>query len=137
MVHKSSFIPGLSKFIDEAVLSHYPPSSMKRIIMAGAISLYLKKNDGFIDTIMSNPLISSLGVVSADGKVDIETLHVALKSEVKKAGFMRLSVPFVGNIDFTPEDVDILYKYIVEADSTTMLPATTPQFNSNMNGGIY
>ena len=40
MVHKTSIIPGLSQFLDNTVLSHYPPTSIKRIVAAGAIALY-------------------------------------------------------------------------------------------------
>lgn len=138
MVHKSSFIPGLSKFIDESILSHYPASSMKRILMAGAVSLYLKQNEGIVDTLTNNPLFTSLGVVKSDGTIDAETLRDALKSEIKKAGFMRISVPMIGNIDFTPDDVDTLYKFVVEADAATSKPFTPqPQSSIVNNGGIY
>lgn len=141
MVHKSSFIPGISRFIDESILSHYPATSMKRILMAGAVSLYLKKSDNMIDTLASNPLFTGLGVMCADGNVNIEVLRDALKSEIQKAGFMRLSLPLIGDIDFTPEDVDTLYKFIVEADSSSSIPQiTSPQAplpNTNYNGGVY
>jgi hypothetical protein len=142
MVHKSSFIPGLSKFIDESVLSHYPASSMKRILMAGAVSLYLKQNQSMVDTLASNPLFTGLGVMGTEGYVNIEALRDALKSEIQKAGFMRLSVPFVGDIDFTPDDVDTLYKFIVEADSSISRPLSnttqTPTPNvTTYNGEVY
>jgi hypothetical protein len=141
MVHKSSFIPGLSRFIDESILSHYPATSMKRILMAGAVSLYLKQSNNLIDTLASNPLFTGLGVMSADGNVNIEVLRDALKSEIQKAGFMRLSLPVVGDIDFTPDDVDTLYKFIVEADSSSstqqLTSSQTPLPTINYNGGVY
>ena len=137
MIHKSSLLPGVSKFIDENILAHYPPTSMKRILMAGAISLYLKQNEGMIDSLTSNPLFTSLGVVKDSGMIDIETVRDTLRNEINKAGFMRLTLPIVGDVDFTTEDVDALYKFIVEANttvpqipSTTSLPVTT-------NGCIY
>jgi hypothetical protein len=106
--------------------------------MAGAVSIYLKKNEGIVDTIMNNPLISGLGVVKNDGMVDIELLRDALKGEINKAGFMRLTLPIIGDIDFTPDDVDTLYKFVVEADSTTRPQIATPQAQTNMyNGGVY
>jgi hypothetical protein len=142
MVHKSSFIPGLSRFIDESVLSHYPVNSMKRILMAGAVSLYLKQNENMIDTLASNPLFTGLGVVGTNGNINIEVLRDALKGEIHKAGYMRLTIPFIGDIDFTPEDVDTLYRFIVEADSTNSnsLPnaAPPPLPNvSNYNTEVY
>jgi hypothetical protein len=117
MVHKTSIIPGLSKFIDENVLAHYPATSMKRILMAGAVSLYLKQNSGTVDMLLSNPLFSSLGVVHDNGMIDIDLLRDTLKSEIKKAGFMRWSIPLVGDIDFTTDDVDALYRFITELNT--------------------
>lgn len=138
MVHKSSLIPGFSRFIDESVLAHYSPTSMKRIIMAGAVSLYIKRNEGIVDTLTSNPLFAGLGVVEDAGMINIDPIRDVLKSEINKAGFMRVTVPMVGDIDFTSEDIDALYKYIVEANtqSITSTPTTSPTLLVN-NGGVY
>jgi hypothetical protein len=137
MVHKSSVLPGLSKFIDESVLSHYPATSMKRILMAGAVSLYLKKNEGIVDTLTSNPLFSGIGVVHDNGMVELEPLRDTLKSEINKVGFMRLTLPMVGDIDFTTEDVDSLYKYIMEANTQATTYTTPTPASVINNGGVY
>ena len=134
MVHKSSLIPGLSKFIDENVLSHYPATAMKRIIMAGAVSLYLKQNEGIVDTLTSNPLFTGLGVVHDNGMIDLEIIKDTLKNEVNKVGFMRLSVPMIGDIDFTSEDIDALYRFITETNTAI----TTSNLSASVNnGGVY
>jgi hypothetical protein len=134
MVHKSSLIPGVSKFIDESVLSHYPATSMKRILMAGAVSLYLKQNEGIVDTITSNPLFSGLGVIHDNGMINIDAVKDVLKTEIDKAGFMRLSLPLIGDIDFTTEDIDCLYRFITEANTARIAPPVTTNIN---NGGVY
>ena len=133
MVHKSSLLPGLSKFIDESVLAHYPATSMKRILMAGAVSLYLKQNEGVVDTITNNPLFTGLGIVHDNGMIDIDTVKDVLKGEINKAGFMRLSLPMIGDIDFTTEDVDSLYRFITELN-TTSVPTPASVIS---NGGVY
>lgn len=133
MVHKSSLIPAFSKFIDENILSHYPATSMKRILMAGGISLYMKQNEGIIDTIANNPLFAGLGVVTEDGLVDIDKLKDTLKCEINKAGFMRLSIPLIGDIDFTTEDVDTLYRNILQVNDSM----STPQPQVLNTGGVY
>lgn len=136
MVHKSSVVPGLSKFIDENILAHYAPTSMKRILMAGAVSLYLKKNEGIVDMITSNPLFIATGVVQNDGMIDLDTLRDTLRREVNKAGFMRLNVPIVGDIDFTPDDIDALHKFITEANTqtTSTIVPTQSSLQSNLSG---
>ena len=138
MVQKCSLIPGISKFIDENVLAQYPANSMKRILMAGAVSLYLKQNEGVVESMISNPLLTGLGVVKDNGLIDIDPVRDVLKSEINKAGFMRVSIPLVGDIDFTSEDVDALYKSIVEANTQISHPAVIPnQVPVINNGGVY
>jgi hypothetical protein len=118
MVHKTSIIPGLSKFVDNVILSHYSPTSMKRIVVAGGISLYLKQNQSMIDTLSSNPLVQGLGIVSEDGMVDIDAIREVIKSEIAKAGFMRVNIPIIGDVDFTSDDIDSLYRYILNQDNS-------------------
>lgn len=137
MVHKSSIMPGISKFIDESVLAHYPATSMKRILMAGAVSLYMKNNEGIVDTLTSNSLFSGLGVAHDNGLVDLTPVRDALKEEIHKAGFMRVSLPMVGDIDFTTEDVDALYRYIVEANAQLSSPHAPSAPSMISNGGVY
>lgn len=121
MVHKTSLIPGLSKFIDSSILAQYPPTSMKRIIGAGALSLYLNQSNGSIDN-----FLSALGLVSDDNMVKLESARDVLKNEITKAGFMRIHLPILGDVDFTSEDVDKLYQDILSIDaavSTSSIPS--------------
>jgi hypothetical protein len=108
MVHKTSIIPGLSKFIDSDILSQYPPTSMKRIAGAVAASLFLKNNEGKICNILG-----SLGLLTSENMIDIESARDVLKAEISKAGFMRITFPVLGDIDFTAEDMDVLYRNIL------------------------
>jgi hypothetical protein len=117
MVHKTSVIPGLSNFLDTAVLSHYAPTSMKRIIAAGAIALYLKHNTDIVDVIINNPMFEGLGVSTKDGMIDLDILRDVYKNEVNKAGFLRIHFPVLGNVDFTSDDVDTLYNCITAVNS--------------------
>lgn len=133
MVHKTSIVPALSQFIDEVILSHYPPTSMKRILAAGGISLYLKQNVNMIDNLTSNPLFAGLGVSTSDGMIDIDAIKDVIKPEINKAGFMRISLPIIGDVDFTAEDVDTLYKHIITANSALV---TSPTQNVTQSGGI-
>lgn len=112
MVHKSSLIPGLSKFIDNSILSQYPPTSMKRILGAGALALYLNQNGNSIDS-----MIDALGLITPDNMVKIESARDVFKNEISKAGFMRIHFPIIGDVDFSAEDVDKLYQDILSIDS--------------------
>lgn len=111
MVHKTSIIPGLSKFIDSDILSQYPPTSMKRIIGAGAAALFLKHNEAKI-----YGMLNSLGIVNTENMIDIESARDVLKTEIAKAGFMRITFPVIGDVDFTADDIDTLYRNILSVN---------------------
>ena len=130
MVHKTYIIPGLSNFLDTTVLSHYPPTSMKRILAAGAISIYLNQNQSIVDTILSNPLFNGLKISNNEGMIDIDILRDVYKKEVEKAGFLRVHFPLLGDVDFTGDDIDTLYRCIM-----SMSPSASPT-PSNYGGQI-
>ena len=129
MIHKTSVIPGLSKFLDKHVLSQYPPTSMKRILAAGALSLYLQQNTKMVDTILNNPLFSGLGVSNDTGMIDIDKLREVYKAEVNKAGFVRVHFPLIGDVDFTPEDIDCLHREIYLVDQGVVPDTASSSFN--------
>jgi hypothetical protein len=118
MVHKTYIIPGLSNFIDKTVLSQYAPTSIKRIIAAGALAIYLQQNSNLVDVIINNPIFNGLGVSNDAGMVNIELIRDVLKSEINKAGFMRIKFPILGDVDFTSEDMDTLYASIMAISNT-------------------
>jgi hypothetical protein len=135
MVHKSNIIPGLSKFLDNNVLSHYPPTSLKKILAAGALALYLKQNTKIVDSIINNPMFSSFGVSTEDGMINLEMLRDVYKQEISKAGFLRITFPIIGNVDFTADDLDSLYNAIMSIDPAT--PVQAPQSTITLvNNGV-
>ena len=125
MVHKSNIIPGLSKFIDTNILSHYPPTSLKRIAAAGAIAIYLNQNMTLVDKILQHPMIEAMNLVNDQGMVNIETLRDVYKNEINKVGFLRMHLPLLGDVDFTSDDLDSLYRILQSLDATS----TSAAFN--------
>ena len=107
-------------------------TSIKRIVAAGAIALYLQQNNSIVDNIINNPLVSGLGLSTDAGMVNIETLRDIYKQEVQKVGFMRLRVPLLGDIDFTSDDIDTLYNCIVSVNCSATQPSiASPQQTSS------
>lgn len=125
MVHKSNIIPGLSKFIDTNILSHYPPTSLKRIAAAGAIAIYLNQNMTLVDKILQHPMVEAMNLVNDQGMVNIETLRDVYKNEINKVGFLRMHLPLLGDVDFTSDDLDSLYRILQSLDATS----TSAAFN--------
>jgi hypothetical protein len=123
MVHKTSIIPGLSNFLDKTVLSQYPPTSLKRIISAGALALYLNQNNKVVDTLLSNPLFTTLHISNDQGMIDIDILKNVYKGEIAKAGYLRVHFPMLGDVDFTADDIDVLYDNIMAINNASVAPS--------------
>jgi hypothetical protein len=117
MVHKNDVIPGLSRFIDTAVLSQYSPTSLKRIAAAAAIAIFLQQNNKLVDQISNHPMFNNLHLINSDGMFNIELVRDVLKNEIAKAGFLRVSFPLLGDVDFIPDDVDTLYRCITSVSA--------------------
>ena len=69
--------------------------------------------------------------------IDIDTIKDVLKSEINKAGFMRLSIPMIGDIDFTSEDIDALYRDIQESNTQSLTSYVATSQTPSLNNGVY
>jgi hypothetical protein len=56
-----------------------------------------------------------LGIIDKDGNVDIETIYAELQNQASKTPAI-IPIPMIGEIRLTSEDVDSLYRYIMNAE---------------------
>ena len=63
------------------------------------------------------------GLFYEEGNKSIERY----KNEISKAGFMRIHFPIIGDVDFTPDDIDALYKCITAVSAPPALINSSPQ----------
>ena len=68
-----------------------------------------------VNALKDNAIVKTLGVITEDGAVDVDTLKEAAMEQVKKQGFAEIGgIPIIKKITFRAEDVEKLYHYIVE-----------------------
>ena len=60
--------------------------------------------------------------------VNIEIIRDVLKTEIKKAGYMRIKFPILGDVDFTADDIDVLYTSIMNISNPPQ--SITPPINA-------
>lgn len=68
----------------------------------------------YIDSLKQNKLVSLTGMVGEDRSIDIERLYKRVRPAAEKSP-ARIELPIVGGINFTVEDVDALYNYIMRS----------------------
>lgn len=108
-------IQGIINYINKEILSTM--ADWQAMLARVAISRLLSAKEGLRAAITGNAFLQSLGVVSADGMVDVDGLARDLKEQISLAGKLEIEIPVFGKYVFSPEDVDTLYKYIKEVRS--------------------
>lgn len=105
---------GLARWLDAELVPQLPQEGWKKVIVATAISLMIKRSGAMINSLLMNPVVSALGIVDEAGDVDIDIVATELKKNVPDTG-MKLHLPMIGELVLRKNDVDSLYAYIKEA----------------------
>ena len=85
-----------------------------KIGFGAASALVVKNLPGTLEQYAKHPFVIMLGVIDADGNIDIDALHDAVADYFKSEG-EYVNVPMIGRMKFTKSDVESLYRYIKEA----------------------
>lgn len=112
---------GISRYLDEELIPNI--SDEKPILFAfGAVSALLLQNvDKAILQYKENPIVKMTGAIDEDENIDVDALAKVAKESMKKYAFslddflvgkFSFLRGHVNTINFTPEDIDTLKKYI-------------------------
>lgn len=108
-------LQGIINYINKEILSTM--ADWQAMLARIAISRVLTAKDGLKTALTGNAFLQSMGIVSVDGMVDVDGLARDLKEQISLAGKLEIDLPVFGKFGFTPEDVDVLHKYIKEVRS--------------------
>lgn len=103
MVTKEQIKNGLLRYLDAEVLPALPTSG--KWVAGAAIILATSNFDRIYADLMTSPVIAALDI-SHDGLVDVDKLAGALKASAEKYGRMELSIPVIGRLYFSSDDVE-------------------------------
>lgn len=106
MVNKEQFKNGFLKYIDSEIIPRLPTTGKWGI--GTAIILATSNYDSIYERLVNNEIVRTLGIVNDDKCIDLDRLADAMKVSASKYGKMQISVPIVGTMYFSSEDVDKL-----------------------------
>ena len=109
MVNYEQLINGVSKFIDSEIISQLTGNS--KVFLGIGAGIALKKGETLYNNLKNHQMIKMLGIISEDGKIDIETLYEEAIKQARKE-VIRVEIPMIGTLKLNDEDVEKLYSYI-------------------------
>lgn len=111
MVSIDKIEQGVAAYLDAEVMPQLPSSGFEKVLAGTAMSLIIRRSGAILDGYKNHKAVQMLGLMDAEGNVDVEILAEELKKNIPKDG-MKVDVPLIGGMTFHKEDVDKLYEYI-------------------------
>lgn len=110
MVCIDSVKKGIERFIDCELAPHLPIE--KQLGVKIYMGLALSNTDELIKILQNKFAFAITGLIGENGQIDIDKLYNTTRPlfEEKRS----FDIPFIGTLAFTAEDVDKLYRYILE-----------------------
>lgn len=104
-------INGINKYINAEIYATM--NDWQEILARIAIGRMLGNTDHLKQSLAANGFLRTFALLDENGNVDIDSLARDLKAQIAAKGKMTISIPLMPALTFKPEDVDVLYQYII------------------------
>lgn len=112
MVTIDQAMRGVARYADNEIIPHLPTG--KGIGAGIALALIMDGGRSRILALREHPAVQMMGVMDADGNIDLDRLYNAARPRVDGQK-LPVMVPIIGELRFDVSDLDKLYRYIQEA----------------------
>ena len=110
MIHYTKVLNGLSTYIEREIIAQFS-GSYKSWIAGAATGVIMNKGSQFVAALAQAPLVKALGVMDGE-MIDEELLYRELLKQAQKTS-ATITLPIIGPITFTVNDVEALHRYIM------------------------
>ena len=87
-------------------------NDLQEIVARMFVGRVLENEEGIKNVLVNNGIVRTFGFIDGDGMVDVDKLFADLKREMERKGKLTISIPMIGKLTFTHEDVSELHNYI-------------------------
>lgn len=102
---------GLGRYLDNELLPKLPREGIKGFGIGVAATLMIKRGGALIRSLGQNKAIQAMGIIGADGAVDLDMLQEAAMANVPPTG-VAIDLPIGIQLRVHKEDVQSLCDYI-------------------------
>lgn len=103
---------GAARFVDTELMPKL--SGRDKWIVAGVVTLYIKRLPALVEQLKSKEAVRLLGVIGEDNSVDLEAVYNSIKPAAAQTP-VQVNIPMGGMITITGTDIDILYNCIMQS----------------------
>lgn len=107
---------GAARFIDEAIMPNLQRDGIKGFAMGMAASVLVKRGGNLLRAYAKDPTLQQLGIITADGAVDLDLLREAAKKNMPASG-LSIDAPMGIVIRINSNDIDQLCEMIRKESS--------------------
>lgn len=102
---------GVARYIDEAILPNLQSDGIKGFAMGMAATVLVKRGGNLLREYAKIPTLQQLGIITADGAVDLDLLRDAAKKVMPSNG-LSIDAPMGIVIRINGDDIDQLCETI-------------------------
>lgn len=102
---------GVSRYVDEELIPNLNLGGAKGFAFGMASSLFVKRGGNILRWLCQKEIIQQMGLVSADGSIDLDAIRDAAKQNIPQSG-LAVELPMGILIRINAADVDRLYDMI-------------------------
>ena len=110
MIPYSQVANGATKYIDSEIVPKV--NGLSKIAVGVMLAEAVKRGDHIVERMKAMPLVTMLGIVDEEDRIDVETIYEELKKHLSREP-LRVELPMVGVLTFSHEDVEKLYAHIM------------------------
>lgn len=103
---------GVARYLDTEIISKM--SGVNKWLVAAAASAYVSDAPELLRKLNEKKAFAALNLIDEAGNVDVEKIYQSLKPAAAKCP-APITLPIIGTLTFTEQDVDSLYTYIMQA----------------------
>lgn len=110
MKHKSNeIVTILNNYICCEILPRLP--QVDKWVLGSFLEILTDNIEVFVSNIEKDNILNALGLVDNEGNIDTEQIIQAMSETAQKNGAISITVPFVGKMIFSANDVEKLRSY--------------------------
>jgi hypothetical protein len=110
MVSISQAKQGANAYVNNEIISRM--AGWQKWVAGAAVAVATARAEDIFAKLKDHPVVTALGVVDADGMIDIDVLHRAFAEQARTSGPISIDIPAFGTIAINAEDVDNMARYI-------------------------